>query len=531
MRLLFFILGIVFWSSVGANIVYMSPSGSDGNSGTIGSPKFSLEAAVAARGSSQDTIYVRGGTFQFTGEQDIISVSGHSTLYLKIWNYPGEAPIWTRSASYNPAVGVETDLIYWESCSYIWLKGIEISNYSQVSGEDYWFAFRGNDLSNCKFESINYHDNGSAFTLRGDGTTGNLFLNCDFYRNQDPYSSIPYDGADGLNITFVNNTSAVNTVKGCRAWWNADDGFDVWENEGLVIYDSCWSFWNGYIPGTFTTAGNGSGFKFGRADYTGTSSRRLVTRCIASSNRNWGFVENENIAAMQLYNNTAVHNGTLNWWFGDWGLGSAKTIANNVSMGGGCLYGDCVNYFSQIFGANSVLSTNSWQGFTVNNADFQSTDSTQLTGARSSGALPVLTYLKLVVGSDLVDASGTDYGYGNDLGALQYTAGGNISPSANAGTDQSINLPTSTVTLSGSGTDSDGSITGYAWTKISGTGGTIVSPSSASTSVTGLTAGTYIFMLTVTDNGSATGTDDIMVTVNPQFIIRAFKLNGKKIKK
>lgn len=60
-------------------------------------------------------------------------------------------------------------------------------------------------------------------------------------------------------------------------------------------------------------------------------------------------------------------------------------------------------------------------GFTVTSGDFQSTDSTQLTGARVSGTLPNITFLKLASGSDMVD-TGTDVGYGNDLGALQYSA-------------------------------------------------------------------------------------------------------------
>ena len=44
----------------------------------------------------------------------------------------------------------------------------------------------------------------------------------------------------------------------------------------------------------------------------------------------------------------------------------------------------------------------------------------------------------------------------------------NQSPTAKAGSDQTITLPTSTVSLSGSGTDPDGTISAYSWTKISG---------------------------------------------------------------
>src|SRR5215213_9223648 len=90
----------------------------------------------------------------------------------------------------------------------------------------------------------------------------------------------------------------------------------------------------------------------------------------------------------------------------------------------------------------------------------------------------------------------------------------NQTPTANAGTDQTITLPVSTVTLSGSGADVDGSIVSYVWSKVSGGTATITSSSSASTTVTGLAQGSYTFRLTVTDNGGATASDDVIVTVN-----------------
>ena len=44
----------------------------------------------------------------------------------------------------------------------------------------------------------------------------------------------------------------------------------------------------------------------------------------------------------------------------------------------------------------------------------------------------------------------------------------NIPPTANAGTDQLITLPGNSVSISGSGTDADGTISAYNWTFISG---------------------------------------------------------------
>lgn len=91
---------------------------------------------------------------------------------------------------------------------------------------------------------------------------------------------------------------------------------------------------------------------------------------------------------------------------------------------------------------------------------------------------------------------------------------GNKVPVVNAGNSQSITLPTNSVTLSGSATDADGTIASYLWSKQSGTSGTITSPASASTTVTGLTAGTYVFNLKATDNGGGIGNKTVSVTVS-----------------
>lgn len=80
---------------------------------------------------------------------------------------------------------------------------------------------------------------------------------------------------------------------------------------------------------------------------------------------------------------------------------------------------------------------------------------------------------------------------------------------ASAGNNQTITLPTSTVSLSGSG--STGTITSYAWTNVSGPNTpTISTPSAVNTTVTGLIQGTYVFGLSV--NGGAS-TAQVTVTV------------------
>ena len=107
-------------------------------------------------------------------------------------------------------------------------------------------------------------------------------------------------------------------------------------------------------------------------------------------------------------------------------------------------------------------------------------------------------------------------GTGTDTMTVVVNPVPNLAPTANADTDKVITLPTASVTLTGSGTDPDGTIASYAWTKVSGPATfTIVSPTAATTVVNNLVAGTYVFKLTVTDNGGLTGTDTVQVIVNP----------------
>lgn len=91
----------------------------------------------------------------------------------------------------------------------------------------------------------------------------------------------------------------------------------------------------------------------------------------------------------------------------------------------------------------------------------------------------------------------------------------NIPPTALAGIDRTVNKNT-LVTLTGSGTDTDGSISSYSWSQ---TGGTIVSLNDETTRMMSFrapdTASSEVltFKLTVTDNDEATASDSIEVTV------------------
>jgi beta-glucanase (GH16 family) len=100
----------------------------------------------------------------------------------------------------------------------------------------------------------------------------------------------------------------------------------------------------------------------------------------------------------------------------------------------------------------------------------------------------------------------------NGGAALDDNAGG--VPSADAGADQVITLPTSTAVLTGSGSDTDGTIVGYAWSQVSGPSTAGLSGANTTTlTASALVEGTYVFRLTVTDNDNLSSSDTVQVRV------------------
>ena len=97
------------------------------------------------------------------------------------------------------------------------------------------------------------------------------------------------------------------------------------------------------------------------------------------------------------------------------------------------------------------------------------------------------------------------------------TGGGNISPVSNAGSNTSITLPVSSVTLDGSASyDPDGRIVEHYWYQIQGPSAAISNPFSMTPTISGLsTTGNYIIGLQVKDNNGITAYAQTTITVNP----------------
>jgi P2-related tail formation protein len=91
----------------------------------------------------------------------------------------------------------------------------------------------------------------------------------------------------------------------------------------------------------------------------------------------------------------------------------------------------------------------------------------------------------------------------------------NVAPVAIAGDNQTIRLPLNTTTLDGSRSfDPDGRIVAYDWVRLSGPNPfTIVNSSTAKPTLPNLSAGVYVFELTVTDDRGARHSDRVTITV------------------
>jgi PKD repeat protein len=407
-------------TSYGAHVYYISPTGSDiSGSGTIGSPWFTLSHAYAATVPG-DIIYVRGGTYIAT-PQTLSGISGTAGNLISILNYPNETPVFDYS--YHSVSGM-TCCLRVQNADYIHIKGLRFTNLIQPTngnGGNGLYGIFINNVDNSTFELCEIDHIGGWGVVIGDGCDDDLFLNCDSHHNADPYSASPWDGSDGFETGSATSTDI--TFRGCRAWWNCDDGWDLRLACGNYTLENCWAFYNGYEPGTFTPRGNGEAFKLGPKSSSpdvGTV-LRTVTNCVAYRNLTTGFSclrAGYYSFHVVMYNNIAYYNGVTisgnGFYFPTYDF--PTVFRNNVDYGNGT---------APVIHASHDSQYNSWDGgVTVTDADFASISPTGIDGARQAGSLPDVNFLKLVSGSDLINAGinvGLSYqGSAPDLGAFEF---------------------------------------------------------------------------------------------------------------
>jgi hypothetical protein len=272
-------------------------------------------------------------------------------------------------------------------------------------------------------------------------------LNCDSHDNYDPGStngSGAGEDADGFGVHGGSGTVGT-TIRGCRAWWNSDDGYDFLSDESPVLIENSWAFGAGYFNYGNGKAGNGNGFKIGSSK---TGIRHTVRNCVAWGNKANGFYANHSSGGNTWYNNTSLQNGTqYNMLASTWSEPNGKGTRTD----GVHLAGDKVHIMRNnigfpkdnqyIDGYGVDTKNNTWDlNIVPANKDFISVTDPSLTakdqtvetiaGAigprRPDGSLPKVDFLKLAAGSQMID-KGVDVGLpftgaAPDLGAYEYGA-------------------------------------------------------------------------------------------------------------
>jgi hypothetical protein len=425
---------------------YVATTGSDSADGTQGAP-FKTVGRAQTAAAAGDTVWIRGGTYAFTGSGTVgvaFSKSGGANSLIKYFAYAGEIPIFDLSGL-SPSGRVTGLDVH---CNYIHLRGLEVKGVRQyMSGEDSWgVRIQGN---NNVLENLNVHHNQAPGIFITSGA-GNRVVNCDSHHNNDVLEK----GLSGDGFG-CHSSGGNNVLTGCRAYENSDDGFDFINAGGSCIVEKSFSFRNGYEPDTMTHLGNGAGFKAGGYGSPPTVSSanaatHTVRQCVAFNNYAQGFYANHHPGRINFYNNTAFNNPTNYNMLSDAGYASSHEIRNNIAMTTG----------TAIANLNGGTATfNSWNlQVTVSAADFLSVATAEaLTARQADGNLPNVNFMHLAAGSDLID-KGTDVGLpfngsAPDLGAFE--SGGST-----GGAPSSGGAPSTGGTVSAGGTTNSGGAAG-----------------------------------------------------------------------
>jgi hypothetical protein len=359
-----------------------------------------------------DTVWIRGGTYRITtGASSSAGVnfnkSGTSdTNRIKYWAYPGEVPVFDFSGLVISTTGYTNGFNV--SGSWIHLKGIEVANVPMNMYSNNGISV--NNASNDIFESLNLHHNNGTGLFIGNGMGGHLILNSDSHDNYDPNSNQGNgQNADGFGVHY--QTAGNRTIiRGCRAWWNSDDGYDFISQEVPVTIENSWAMGNGYINSGTARGANGNGFKIGSSK---TGIRHVVRNCLAWGNPASGFYANHSSGGNDWFNNTSYNNGTqFNMLASTWDAAGNRT--DGVTLTGDKVHRmrNNVGFPNDNTNMQGVENTfNTWNlNIVPANADFVSVMDAGFMGPRQAdGSLPNLDFMKLRATSQLID-KGTNVG-------------------------------------------------------------------------------------------------------------------------
>lgn len=419
--------------SLSARTYYIAVDGDDDNAGTMAAPFATLNKAQSLV-QSGDTVYFRGGTYRIKEEQIMTPASGDIWAHvfdmsksgtsenqrIHYFGYEGERPIFDMS-DVKP---VDRRVIaFYVSGSNLHFRNFEvIGTQVTIVGHTQSECFRNDGGNNNIYENLAMHDGMAIgfYLVRG---SNNLVLNCDAYNNWDYISDGGRGGnVDGFGGHPTNTTSIGNVFRGCRAWWNSDDGFDLISAYAAYTIENCWAFYNGYKPGTFEVAGDGTGIKAGgygmaeTADAPSAIPMHIIRNNIAYYNHNQGLYANHHLGGILWENNTGYMNPS------NFNMLTRKSRDEAVDVDG---YGHVIRHnlsFSPRTAGRHIINVDESLSQISNNSflpvnmevtadDFVSLDESQLMWPRNpDGSLPDIDFLKLKTSSAFY-AAGMGYFY------------------------------------------------------------------------------------------------------------------------
>jgi Right handed beta helix region len=435
-RLAMSLLTLLPAAPVPAGFYYVAPDGNDTGSGSLASPFASVQRAQQAAAPG-DTVYLRGGAYKMNEAQiaqrrgiwayvTFLDKSGTPEHRINYWAYRDERPVFDLS---NVKPERRRVTAFYIAGSWIHIKGLAVTGVQvTITGHTQSICF-DNEGSNNVYELLTMHDGQAIGFWLGSGSN-NLVLNCDAYQNQD-YTSEDKKGGNVDGFGFHAPKGSVNNgFRGCRAWFNSDDGFDCISAGASVTIEHCWAFYNGYTT-AFGPLRDGNGFKAG--GYGNTPKSRLpdpiphhiIRGCVAVQNKASGFYANHHPGGNDWLNDTAYGNGTN---FNLLGRNADNTmdlpgrghqLKNNLGFKGR-------TEVSNLDASASDVRNNYFNlPVQVTDDDFVGLKQSDLTQPRqSNGDLPEISFLHLNRGSDLID-QGVDVGLpfagtAPDLGAFEF---------------------------------------------------------------------------------------------------------------
>ncbi len=413
---------------------YIAPEGKDTSEGTLAAPFATIQRSQKSV-SPGDTVFIRGGTYKMAEEQitsrhrnralvNVLTKSGMPDRPINYFAYQNELPVFDFSAVKPEGMRVTA---FHVSGSANHLKGISIIGVQvTITGHTQSICV-DNEGDNNTYEALQMHDGQAIGFWLGRGSN-NLVINCDAYQNYDCTSENKRGGnVDGFGF-HVPEGSVKNVFRGCRSWFNSDDGFDLISTHESLLIENCWSFNNGYDT-SFKSLGDGNGFKLGGYGVDGGTlppviPRHIIRSSLAVHNKASGFYANHQPGGIDFINNTAYLNG-IN--FNLLGRNAEHTedvpgyghkLKNNLGYKGR----------TEVSNINEALCDISDNYFSLklkfDDKDFESLNEADLVKPRKAdGSLPDIQLMQLKAGNPAID-KGVDVGLpftgkAPDLGAFE----------------------------------------------------------------------------------------------------------------